>query len=265
MTIKTYLINMDRSPDRLDSATEQLCRIGLGFKRIAAVDGARLTDQHLSDYDEGGALHRYGRTLAAGEIGCYLSHVDALKRFLESDAQHALVLEDDMRIDNGFLDLIRQLEALLADIAGWHVVNLGNHPKKYSTEIDRFRVGDVEHVLCAAHHFPSLTTGLFWSREGAEAFLRNGLPATAPVDQFLRDWCIASGRGLAFLDPPVKTTGAESQIDFLINLKNARRGVREASYILRKIRRSVANNIIARRQMQAFRTGTRHSLSRKSA
>ena len=47
-----------------------------------------------------------GRYLVAGEIACYLSHVRALQTFLASDADHALILEDDVEIDADIADVI---------------------------------------------------------------------------------------------------------------------------------------------------------------
>ena len=262
MSYCTFLINLDRSPERLASADSQLAAAGIGYERIAAVDGTQLTRRDWSRYDERGALRHYGRTMAPGEVGCFLSHVEAVTRFLQSDADHALVLEDDLRIAADFAGLVGDLDEQLPQLRGWHVANLGNGPKKFATGIGRFRSESGEHTLCVAHHFPALTTALFWSREGARAFLEAGLPATAPVDQFLRDWCVSTGRGLAFLEPPVTTTGAESQIDYVDNLRRARRGVREAGYLLRKMRRSVVNNVKARTGMWAFRSGRRREPER---
>ena len=43
------------------------------------------------------------------EVGCYLSHLRALKAFLDSDAAFGIILEDDAGLSTGYLDLIQRL------------------------------------------------------------------------------------------------------------------------------------------------------------
>ena len=41
-----------------------------------------------------------------GEIGCFLSHKKALKKFLLTDAEYAIVFEDDAVPEDGFMDTL---------------------------------------------------------------------------------------------------------------------------------------------------------------
>ena len=92
-----------------------------------------LTPAQLAGYDRAGALAKSGRTLSAGEIGCYLSHVDCARRFLASGADHALVLEDDFHADADLPAFLQALAAHLGPRADWDVVNLGNAAKRFAT------------------------------------------------------------------------------------------------------------------------------------
>lgn len=245
MTLAIYLINLDRATARREAALAQLAALGLAAEIVPAVDGATLTPAQLASYDRAGALAKSGRTLSVGEIGCYLSHVDCARRFLASGADHALVLEDDFSAD---ADLPAFLDALADHLArrdDWDLVNLGNAAKRFARVSAPIRTEGATRQLCLAHHFPVLTTALFWSRAGAQAFLANCFPILRPVDQMLKDWCIRSGRGLAMDAPPIRDSGTESLIGQTLGGSQRHRGERRPAYPLIRLRRSLQNSAIA--------------------
>jgi glycosyl transferase family 25 len=240
----TLVINLDGSDDRMSSARQQLEAAGIAFERLPATDGRRLNIASLPYHDTDATLRYFGRPVNGGEIGCYLSHMASLKRFLASDAGTALVLEDDVRLAAGFAQHIADLTAWLGtqhDL-DWHVINLGNRTLKISTPLHGFG----PHVLYRAHYFPMTTTALLWSRAGAEAILADSLPITAPVDNMLRKRLTRSQKGLAFRPPLASTTGANSDIDTRSDIARSktRRG---ALYGLRKQRRLWGDKILALR------------------
>ena len=73
--IASYLINLDRSPDRLSSAATQLDRTGLRGQRIRAVDGQELGDVNASCCDAQAFARNVGRSVSASEIALCLSHI----------------------------------------------------------------------------------------------------------------------------------------------------------------------------------------------
>lgn len=90
-----YLINLDRSNDRLLSAEQHFNAVGLPFERIVAIDAH---NEDMSGYPiERSVFQRtHGRTtIRPGEIGCYFSHLRALRTFLASGREFGIVLEDD--------------------------------------------------------------------------------------------------------------------------------------------------------------------------
>ena len=248
MTLAIYLINLDRATARRDAALAQLSALGLTAEIVPAVDGATLTPAQLAGYDRAGALAKSGRTLSAGEIGCYLSHVDCARRFLASGADHALVLEDDFKADPDFPALLHELTRHLSDTPGWDVVNLGNTAKRFAIVTAPICTEGRLWPLCRAHHFPVLTTALYWSRPGAQAFLEACFPILRPVDQMLKDWCIRSGRGLALAEPPIRDSGAESLIGQTPGGTVRHRGERRPAYPLIRLRRSLWNSLLAGRR-----------------
>lgn len=210
----TFLINLDGSTERLQSATAQLNAAGIGFERVPAFDGRNLTPDQFPDYDAEAALRYMGRPLRGGEIGCYLSHLDAARKVAESGARFGIVLEDDIELPPGFSEgvahVIHWLEQSTKD---WHLVNIGANRHKIYTVLETFAAGNRQLALTHGHYFPMTTTGLIWTRTGAQAFVANHRRITMPVDNYFRHWQVRKNRGLAVWPPLVTTTGAESDID----------------------------------------------------
>jgi glycosyl transferase family 25 len=116
------VINLDRSKDRLERMTTELGRLRLDWERIPAVDGVKVPETERRQVLNEPLFHRnHGSTVLPGELGCYLSHVQAIRRFLSSDAQFAVILEDDASLDNG---LPAVLSALQKCPERWDMVKL---------------------------------------------------------------------------------------------------------------------------------------------
>lgn len=63
-------------------------------ERVEAVNGRAIFDG-LSELDKMRFRRCHGRDMRAGELGCYLSHLKVMERFLETDYAYAIILEDD--------------------------------------------------------------------------------------------------------------------------------------------------------------------------
>ena len=79
--VLVQVINLERRPDRLARMTAQLEKAGLSFEVQVAVDGQLETHEP--------------KFLSKGAIGCWKSHVNAMRRIAESKAPFGLILEDD--------------------------------------------------------------------------------------------------------------------------------------------------------------------------
>jgi len=86
-----YVINMDKSKDRLATMEKQIPKLGRPFTRISAIDGAALSPDDFDRY-----ATRFCRYFCSkGMIGCFLSHRKAWQTIVDNDDRYALVLEDD--------------------------------------------------------------------------------------------------------------------------------------------------------------------------
>lgn len=198
MNIQTYLINLDSSTERLQQADEQLKKFAIPYQRISAVDGRQLDLTKFSQYDSTQAWQQMGRDLLGAEIGCYLSHIKCIEQFLQSDADYAIVLEDDLNIKNNFLPIISEsLHWLEQQNIEWYLMNIGSHKRKFSKKLHTFQ----QYQLVKAYYFPISTFGLIWSRQGAEAFFNSkyNTTITMPIDVTLQFWLCRESKGLTFI------------------------------------------------------------------
>jgi GR25 family glycosyltransferase involved in LPS biosynthesis len=79
--VLVQVINLERRPDRLARISAQLEKAGFNFEVQVAVDGQLETHEP--------------KFLSKGAIGCWKSHVNAMRRIVESSASFGLILEDD--------------------------------------------------------------------------------------------------------------------------------------------------------------------------
>jgi GR25 family glycosyltransferase involved in LPS biosynthesis len=81
---KTFLINLERRKDRLDSFDEQVKSLNLGeYERFDAVDGKKID------------LSQYKTSLNSGQLGLILTVIDIIKICKEKNYKNVLILEDD--------------------------------------------------------------------------------------------------------------------------------------------------------------------------
>ncbi len=174
---RVYLINLDRDTERLAFMSSQLVNLGLSFERVAAVHGAD-TPVWLRPYflDQNGNI---ASGLSAGEVGCYASHLMLMRQIAES-GEPALVLEDDIRIEAAFPELLRRIDLLPG---GWDIIRLSNAADLRSFPVARLGLG---YRAVKYSRVPPSTGAYLITPEGARKFLTYRVARDMPVDQDLR-------------------------------------------------------------------------------
>lgn len=91
--MKCYLINLDRSPDRLARMDQLLTSLGILYERVSAIDARTFTSEELARYHK---QRPNGKPLNQGDIACGATHLSVLKKIADGTDKYAVVMEDDL-------------------------------------------------------------------------------------------------------------------------------------------------------------------------
>ncbi|WP_201341045.1 glycosyltransferase family 25 protein [Abyssogena phaseoliformis symbiont] len=97
--IPIYIINLDRSPNRLSYMDKQLSKLKMPFERIVAIDGHQIQPQILQSYQQQSKrswIHY--AALSAGEIGYAFNWHHAWRTVSSHNSKACVVLENDVKI-----------------------------------------------------------------------------------------------------------------------------------------------------------------------
>lgn len=168
-SIPSYVINLDRHPERWGWILKCTSDLEISMERIAAVDAYA-----KEDMDKINAVLGMNKIMTRGEAACLLSHQKSWKAFLESGQDFCAIFEDDVHFSDRlgcFLDPLLIPKAV-------HLLKIETTLRKTSIrESGELTIGDRSaHRLLAPHYG---TGGYIVSRECAE-FL-NCLAETHPA------------------------------------------------------------------------------------
>jgi glycosyl transferase, family 25 len=181
--LQTWVINLDRAPERLARITAQLQRLQLPFTRLAAVDAKAFTPAQAALLDEAAYRRKHGMTPVPGELGCYLSHVEVMRAFLASAAQAALVLEDDVKLHDSLPAVLR---GLMAHTGRWDMVKLS---AVHSGTPQPYLEVAPGHQLAVMLSRCTGSSAYLMNRRAAQAYLGGLLPMQLPYDHvFDQGW-----------------------------------------------------------------------------
>lgn len=174
--LHTWVINLDRATDRLARISAQLNRLQLPFTRLRAVDARAFTPQQAAALNEADYRRLHGKTPVPGELGCYLSHVEVMQAFLASDAEFALVLEDDALLHDS---LPAVLQGLMQSPARWDMVKLS--AVHSGTPVPVAQVAPGHHLAVMLSRCTGSSAYLM-NRRAAQAYAQGLLPMRLPYD-----------------------------------------------------------------------------------
>lgn len=175
------LINLPGSTARLADAQRQFAAAGLGFERIDAVDGRRMAQEEVDALCPDNSDSFYS-PLTRGEVGCYLSHLEALRTMVRRGMPAAVVFEDDFRLLPGFVPCLRELLALgdgLPDLVKMYGA------RRRGQVMRRLGCGA---ALVRSSSPPICSTCTLWTQRGARKMLAASSSLRRPVDVQLKHW-----------------------------------------------------------------------------
>ncbi len=187
--LQTWVINLDRAPERLARIRAQLQALGLPYTRLPAVDARALKPEQSAELDSSAYRRKHGMTPVLGELGCYLSHIDAMRLFLARDAREAacaLILEDDVLLHDS---LPAVLQGLMANPVRWDMVKLSAVHSGTPQRVLNLAPG---HDLAVMLSRCTGSSAYLINRRAARAYLRKDdglLPMQLPYDHvFDQGW-----------------------------------------------------------------------------
>lgn len=182
LTLNAYIINLDSAKDRWSFVEQSFVGTRFTVCRISGVDGYALK-LPIPEYSE--ALYRcfHGRPTAPGHVGCYLSHVKAMKAFLATDDEYALIGEDDLTLRPDFEEA---LTAALRHSKHWNILRLTGLSRGRPAALAKL-CGD--YSLCVGFGRLKGTGAYVVDRAAAKALSTGMLPMRLPIDHAMdREW-----------------------------------------------------------------------------
>lgn len=234
-------VNLDRDTARRAAMEAEFARLGLTAERFPAVLWTALPPETQARcYSEALNRRQHHLPLVNGEKGCYASHLQLWRWLLDSPHDCAIVLEDDVALEDDFAQVCAAVAALREP---WHMVKLiGREGLGRSEKLHSHQALCAGHELLRYRRVPSLTAGYLLHREGARRLLAARQPFGRPIDVDLRHWweCGADFRLLGVRPAAIRL--AETSQDSSINapLRSLPLALRWRKFLL-KARYSLAN------------------------
>ncbi len=159
-------INLPSSKERREHIQQQGANLGITVQIVEAIAGKDLTEEQKKMYDSRKRESMYITHLTPNEQACAHSHRKALSTFLASDADYAVVLEDDATFEPNFLSGIK---FMINDVPGWECCKLYTEPSKLYPLCPTIPEAPVQPVF--PKKIPWGAIGYMYSRAGAEKIL----------------------------------------------------------------------------------------------
>jgi len=196
-SITCYVINLDRSSNRLELFTKNAIEQGLEFKRIPAVDGRDID----IDMQERLLKRSSGMLpLGPGEMGCFLSHRRAWKEMVSRGDDWAFIAEDDLHFYSA---------SPFFRSPHWIPVNamlIKAETTRQCVQVDTTVISrPFGHELRNLLSFHGATGGYFVSRCCAEILLEQTSDRCDPVDHILfnKDFGLFDQMNIIQIDPAI--------------------------------------------------------------
>lgn len=114
-------VNLESAADRRERLLRQARAAGIGLRLVTAYAGKDLSEGDKAGYDRARRLQEFSRDLTPNEIGCVLSHLKALREFVETGAPYAVIMEDDVVFSP---EMKEGIDYIVHRTAGWQVLKL---------------------------------------------------------------------------------------------------------------------------------------------
>ena len=100
--IKIFVINLESQKTRKEFIEEQLNKRNLEYEVINAVDGKKLSEDHILQYYSKEFYENKHFSYTLGLVGCTLSHFFIYERIVREKIPYSMIMEDDIILTADF-------------------------------------------------------------------------------------------------------------------------------------------------------------------
>lgn len=114
--MKIYITNMRESVDRRRHMQRECNRENLDYSFFDCIVGNELSEAEISEKCDMETINRYNKRLHwfnRGVIGCTLTNQCIYRDIISNNYPYALYLEDDIKFNSGFKNLLNSIEPLI--------------------------------------------------------------------------------------------------------------------------------------------------------
>ena len=205
-----FIINLDRSPERMAASERLMSEAGLTFERVPACDWRSLSQADIHRYVSCRPPRFAKRPVQPVEVACFLSHLTIWQRIAVGNSPGAFVFEDDFELASRCSEILSLISSRKPD---WDMLKLYSNKAKTLTEsaplIGNYRVGNSKKL-------PMATLAYAITKPAAGRLANMAIPIGRPVDLFLKHWWEHSLCIKVMMPPPVQRRSdhlATSEID----------------------------------------------------
>lgn len=174
--MKLYVINLDRSKDRLEHISKIFKDENLNFNRVSAVDGRALEEDEFQRLT---TKRNWPKALTRTEVGCFLSHRKCLQLIAEGNDPYGAIFEDDIALSPNAAVFLKN----------WDWIPENTDIVKIDTAQTPCVVGPISKTLEKGYHLAPLlnkhycTGGYIISKSAAQKLYELTALVTAPIDE----------------------------------------------------------------------------------
>ena len=109
---KIYVVNLKKDKDRRKNIINEIEKQNIkDYEIIDAINGNELNDKELNNasYKDKNLINPWNIKMSPSQVGCALSHIKIYKKFIETEYNLALILEDDAVFVQNFSEEIKKL------------------------------------------------------------------------------------------------------------------------------------------------------------
>ncbi len=179
---KIYVVNLKNDLDRRKNIINEIEKQNIkNYEIIDAIDGNELSEQELNNlsYKDKNLINPWNIKMSPSQVGCALSHIKIYKKFIKTDYNYALILEDDAVFIQSFNEDLKKL--ILKNITNKKQILLLSELKEFfSKPIDKNNSYEIVNVTNAF-----FTHSYIINKEAAKSIIKFNYPVKTIADNFV--------------------------------------------------------------------------------